>query len=120
MSWSSTRTQVGSEGVDLTVVPAAPSSKASSSCEVSLQSGGTSPIHHSLSQEEHGTARAGAGASSDSVGSSFLPYLLCCHFSSSPRPPNLVPEHLPREHKIAASHITHKLWCELLVNEDLI
>lgn len=35
--------------------------------------------------------------------------------------PDHIPEHLPHEHsKIAASHITHKLWCELLVNEDLI
>ena len=71
------------------------------------------------SPEEHGTARAGAGASSDSLGSSFLLHPSAVA-SPPPAPLDCVPEHFPHEHKIAASHITHKLWCELLVNEDLI
>lgn len=70
MTRSSAGVPVGRAGGDITLPP---SSKPSSSREVSLQSGGTSPTGHSLSQEEHGTARAGAGAGRQLRFHGFLP-----------------------------------------------
>lgn len=87
--------------------------------EVSSQSGGTSPISHVLSQEEPGTARAGAGPPAQ-IPRVPPPSHTRPTITSPPASSDCVSEQHPPEHEITASHITHKLWCELLVNEDLI
>lgn len=115
MTESNNGVPVGEASGDITLPL---SSKPSSRREVILQSGGTSPTSHALSQEERGTTRArtGAGASPDSMASSrthpLLPSLLL-------QPPTASQNIFPMNTD-CCSHITHKLWCELLVNEDLI